>query len=158
MACQNVCKLCKNLVISTAVAYNPTTNTLDITIPDNGYRNCEKVCIVVAQTIPATTPINALVNVIVGQSLFPLVKCNCVQTSACEIQTRTKYSTRVVTDTVSGSFRLLGQITACCPSNLAVLPVVPATTTLTASVDTPTVLTARTSTKSTVKKEVTTNE
>lgn len=162
MACQNVCKLCRHLVISTAVAYNPTTNTLDITIPDNGYRNCEKVCIVVAQTIPPATPINALVNIIVGQSLFPLVKCNCVQASACEIQTRTKYSTKVVTDTISGSFRLLGKVFPCCPNNLDVLPVIPATTVAVAEAsalnNTPVAFATRTSTKSAPKKEVTTNE
>jgi hypothetical protein len=110
------------------VAYNPTTNTLDITIPDNGYRNCEKVCIVVAQTIPPATPINALVNIIVGQSLFPLQKCNCAQATANEIRTRTKYSTRVITNTVSGVFRLLGQLTYRCPDSLEVLPVTPAVT------------------------------
>lgn len=41
--CQNVCRLCPNLIISEAVAFDPTTNSLDITIPDNCYRNCEKV-------------------------------------------------------------------------------------------------------------------
>lgn len=155
--CKNVCRLCRHLVISTAVAYNPTTNTLDITIPDNGYRNCEKVCIVVAQTIPTATPINALVNVIVGQSLFPLVKCNCVPANACEIQTRTKYCTKVVTDTTSGSFRLLGRVYPCCPNNLEVLPVVPATTVAVAeAVETPVAFATRTTT--TAKKGVATNE
>lgn len=125
MACQNVCRLCNSLVISEAVAYNPTTNTLNITIPDNGYRNCEKVCIVVAQAIPTSTPIGALVNIVVGQSLFPLIKCNGAQATACEIRTRTKYSTRVITNTVSGTFRLLGRVNCQCPDNLDVLPVIP---------------------------------
>lgn len=122
MSCQNNCKLCKNLVISEAVAFDPTTNSLDITIADNGYRNCEKVCIVVAQTIPASTTINALVNIVVNGIRFPLQRCNCTQATACEIRTRTKYSTIVRTNTVSGIFRLLGKTYACCPESLQILP------------------------------------
>ena len=115
--CKNVCRLCRSLVISTAVAFDPTTNSLDITIPDGCFRNCEKVCIVVAQTIPDSTTINALVNIIVNGIRFPLQRCNCTQASACEIRTRTKYSTRVVTNSVSGAFRLLGRTYPCCPDS-----------------------------------------
>jgi len=131
MACQNVCKLCKNLIISTAVAFDPTTNSLDITIPDNGYRNCEKVCIVVAQTIPESTTINALVNIVVNGIRFPLQRCNCTQATACEIRTRTKYSTKVVTNSISGAFRLLGRTYPCCPESLQTLPTDTATATTT---------------------------
>lgn len=123
MSCKHVCKLCANLVLSTEVAFDPTTNSLDITIPDNGYRNCEKVCIVVAQAIPDSTTINALVNIVVGGTRFPLQRSCCTQATACEIKTRTKYSTCVVTNTVSGVFRLLGKTTVCCPESLTTLPV-----------------------------------
>lgn len=123
MACKNVCKLCPNLVISTAVAYDAGTDTLNITLPETiCYANCRKVCFVVAQAIPATTTRTALVNIIVGDGTFPLVKCDCSQASACEISTRTKYSTKVLTNTVSGTFRLLGKVYPCCPDNLAILP------------------------------------
>jgi hypothetical protein len=121
--CKNVCRLCRSLVISTAVAFDAVTNTLSITIPNNGYRNCEKVCIIVAQTIPATTTINALVNIIVDGTTFPLQRCDCTQATACEIRTRTKYSTRVVTNTVSGVFRLLGRTYPYCPDSLDTLPI-----------------------------------
>ena len=128
MACQNVCKLCPNLIISTAVAFDPATNSLDITIPDTGFRNGEKVCIVVAQTIPTSTTINALVNIVVNGISFPLQRCNCTQATACEIRTRTKYSTKVVTNTVSGAFRLLGRIYPLCPESLEALPTTTTTT------------------------------
>ena len=122
--CNNVCKLCKNLVISTAVAFDAATNTLNITIPDRAYANCDKVCIVVAQTIPATTTVGALVNIVAGTGTFPLLKCNCIQATACEIKTRTRYATRVVTNTVSGAFRLLGKVSCSAPDALDVLPTV----------------------------------
>ena len=123
MSCQNVCRICKNLTISESVLFDPTTNSLDITIPNNGYRNCDIVCIVVAQTIPASTTINALVNIVVGGTRFPLVKCNCEQAIATEIQTRTKYKTRVLTNTTTGTFRLQGNIHCSRTSNLDVLPI-----------------------------------
>lgn len=123
MSCNNVCRLCRSLVISTAVAFDPATNSLDITIPNNGYRNCEKVCIVVAQTIPTSTTINALVNIVIDGTRFPLQRCTCAQATACEIRTRTKYSTRVITNSTSGVFRLLGKTYACCPDSLDTLPV-----------------------------------
>ena len=120
--CTNVCRLCNNLVISTAVAFDAAANTLTITIPERVYANCEKVCIVVAQTIPTTTTIGALVNIAVGTNTFPLLKCNCAQATACEIRTRTRYATRVVTNTVSGAFKLLGKVYSCSPEVLDVLP------------------------------------
>ena len=163
MACKSVCRLCPNLVLSTAVAFDPITNSLDITIPNGVYGNGRKVCIVVAQAIPDSTTINALVNIIVNGIRFPLQKCNCVQATACEIKSRTKYSTCVATNTVSGVFRLLGRIYATCPDNLLVLPTDTTTTPAVANANvqvaafTPSVATKTTSTKTT-KKEVVSNE
>ena len=127
MSCKNVCKLCRNLVLSTALAYDATTDTLNITIPNNGYRNCEKVCIIVAQAIPATTTRTALVNIVVGASTFPLVTSCCNQATACLIGSRRKYSTCVVTNATTGTFRLLGKTPVCCPDSLDILPIEPAT-------------------------------
>lgn len=131
MYCQANCKLCPHLIISTAVTFNATTNTLNITIPNNNYRCGDIVCIVVAQTIPTTTTINALVNIAVGTTSFPLVKCNCVQATACEISTRTKYKTKVIVNNSTGSFRLLGNICKTknnCFTALPVTTTTPATT------------------------------
>ena len=163
MACKSVCRLCPNLVLSTAVVFDPTTNSLDITIPNGVYGNGRKVCIVVAQAIPDSTTINALVNIIVNGIRFPLQKCNCVQATACEIKSRTKYSTCVATNTVSGVFRLLGRIYATCPDNLLVLPTDTTTTPAVANANvqvaafTPSAATKTTTTKTT-KKEVVSNE
>ena len=168
MSCQSVCKLCPRLIISESVLFDPTTNNLDITIPDNGYRNCDIVCIVVSQTIPTSTTINALVSVVVGGTRFPLVKCDCTQATACEIQTRTKYKTRVITNTVSGTFRLQGRIYCTRPSNLTTLPTTPAVATASVVEETQvvepivarTTLSAKTTpiSKTTTKKEVKENE
>ena len=116
MACKNVCKLCNKLIISTAVAF--TGGNLVITIPEGVYNECEKYCIVVAQSIPTTTTITAPVYIQIGTGavLYPLQKCDCAQATACSIRTRTKYSTCVVTTPTGGSFRLLGNL-CCAPNN-----------------------------------------
>lgn len=116
MSCRNNCKLCRNLVISNSVTF--TGGNLIINIPAGSYRDCERICIVVAQTIPATATINAPVFVTIGTGtqLYPLNRCDCSQAVACDIHTRTRYATRVVTTPTGGSFRLLGK-TCCCSDN-----------------------------------------
>ena len=130
MACKNVCRLCKKLVLSTAVNFDAGTNELIIGLPDGTYYNNEKYCIVVAQPIPTTTTIGSTVVVTIGTdpTRFPLVRRNCQQATSCNIRTRTKYSVCVATNTIGGVFRLLGDIGCCGEEVLPSLPV-PATTT-----------------------------
>lgn len=144
--CKPTCSLCKNLVISQAVTF--TGGNLVINLPQNSFRNCDKVCIVVAQTIPATTTINAPVVITIGTGTqqYPLTTKNCRQVTACSIRTRTRYSTCVVTNATGGTFRMLGQ-PCCAPNNQlasingtapAATPAAPATASTTGT-DTPTV-------------------
>lgn len=116
MACTPVCRLCDNLVISSGVTF--TGGNLVINLPSGSYENNRKVCIVVAQTIPTTTTINAPVYVTIGTGtqLYPLTKKNCRQVTACGLRTRTRYSTCVETTPTGGLFRLLGN-TCCSPNN-----------------------------------------
>lgn len=116
MACKNVCKLCDNLVISTAVAF--TGGNLVITIPAGSYTNGCKYCIVIAQTIPDTTTINApvVIQIGAGTEQYSLTKCNCAQVTACGVRTRTKYCTVVSTNATGGTFKLLGK-PSCAPDN-----------------------------------------
>lgn len=116
MSCKNVCALCPRLVISQAVTF--AGGVLAINLPAGDYRNGEKYCIVVAQTIPATTTINAPVVVTIGTGTaqYPLTKRNCAQVTACGIRTRTRYATTVFTNATGGAFRLLGS-SCCAPNN-----------------------------------------
>lgn len=118
------CKLCPNLVISQAVTF--ADGTLTINLPAGSYNNGQRYCIVIAQSVPTTATITAPVVVTIGAGTeeYPLVGCNCAQLTACAIRSRTRYATRVVTDSAGGSFRLMGR--ACCaPSN--VLPAIDGT-------------------------------
>ena len=116
MSCKNVCKLCDKLIISTAVTFTAGTG-LVITIPEGSYNDGCKYCLVVAQTIPVATTINApvFIQIGTGTELYPVNKCDCTQLTACGIRTRTKYSMRVETSPTSGVFKLLGK--PCCQPN-----------------------------------------
>ena len=122
--CKNICRLCDRLVISTAVNFDAATNELLINLPARAYNNCQKYCFIVAQGIPAATTINALVFITIGTGTtrYPLTDPCCQQVTACQIRTRTKYSTIVKTNTVSGVFRLLERPICCATSNLVSLP------------------------------------
>lgn len=115
MACRNVCRLCDHLAISTAVAF--TDGNLVITLPADSYRNGEKVCIVIAQTIPEETTINApaVIQIGDGTEQYPLTTRCCAQVSACGVRTRTRYATRVITSATGATFRLLGN-PSCTPN------------------------------------------
>lgn len=124
MSCPNVKRLCNNLIISSAVTF--ADDTLTINLPAGTYGNGCKYCIVVAQTIPETTTINAPVVFTIGTGTteYPLLNCDCTPVTACSINTRTRYSTIVRTGIASGSFNLLGKLPCSrCANNLASLPV-----------------------------------
>lgn len=116
MSCKNVCKLCDRLVISQDVTF--AAGILTINIPAGSYNKGEKYCLVIAQAIPAATTIDAEVVITIGAGTetYPLVACNCAPLTARAIRTRTKYSTKVVTNATGGSFRLLGKV-CCAPNN-----------------------------------------
>ena len=116
MSCKPVCRLCDKLVIRQSVTF--TGGNLVINLPAGSYNNCEKYCIVLAQSIPTTTTISAPVVITIGDGTetYPLTKRNCAQVTACGVRTRTRYSVCVVTSATGGSFRMLGQ-PCCSPSN-----------------------------------------
>lgn len=124
MSCSKTKRLCNNLVISQAVTF--ADDTLIINIPAGTYGNCKKYCIVVAQAIPVATTITAPVVITIGTDAtqYPLLNCDCTQVTACSINTRTRYSTVVRTNTTSGAFRLLGKLPCSrCANNLLSLPI-----------------------------------
>ena len=141
MACKPSCKLCDNLVISqsvTIVAVNGV-DTLVIDLPARTYNDGCKVCVVIAQTIPAEATINMPVAFSIGavtDTVYPFTRCDCSQVTACAIRTRTRYSTKVSTNAISGVFKSLGGLSCCPTNNLASLPVV-------ATAETPAVLNTR---------------
>ena len=110
------CRMCDRLVISSAVTF--ASGVLTINLPAGSYVNGETYCIVIAQSIPSTATINAPVVITIGDGtvLYPLVKRNCAQVTACSLRTRTRYKVKVSTTSSGGSFRLMDNV-CCAPSD-----------------------------------------
>ena len=152
--CIKNCRLCRNIVISTAVTVVTVdgTDTLVINIPTGFYPDCRRVCLVVAQPIPTTATIAMPVAISIGgdtTTVYPIVNCDCSQVTACAIRTRTKYGLCISTSATSAVFKSLKPLTCYPTETLAVIPA-PATATTTAVLTT---RTARTTTKTTTVKE-----
>lgn len=116
MSCKPICQLCSRLVISQAVTFS--NDTLIINLPAGSYNDGEKICIIVAQAIPAATTINApaFITIGTGTQQYPLTKSDCSQVTACSLRTRTRYSVCVSTTATGGTFKLIGK-PCCAPNN-----------------------------------------
>ena len=133
MNCNRNCKICDNIIISTAVTVVTIdgVDTLVIDLPDRAYLNRCKYCIVIAQTIPVAATIAMPVAFSIGGDttvVYPFINCNCTQVTACGVQTRTRYSTVVLTDATGGVFRSTRQLCCYPTDNLASIPAPAATT------------------------------
>lgn len=154
----NCYRLCNNLVISDSVTVVTVdgTDTLVIDVPATTFADGCRYEIVVAQTIPETATVNMPVAISIGgdtTTVYPLVRCDCAQITACAIRARTKYPVLVATNAIGGVFKVLRRL-PCYPDNrLRTLPV-PATTAGVAEVaETPTPLVVRRTTKKEVPNE-----
>ena len=116
MKCGQTCHLCDRLIISQAVTF--AADTLTINLPAGSYADGCRYCIVVAQTIPAGTTIDAAVVITIGDGTaeYPLTNRCCAQLTACSIRTRTRYPVLVSTSATGGTFKVLGRV-ACAPNN-----------------------------------------
>lgn len=159
MACKPSCQLCDKLVISQSV----TSTTIDgvatllIDLPARAYNDGCKYCIIIAQTIPAETPISAVVAFTIGgdtTTVYPFTRCDCSQVTVCAIRTRTRYSTKVSTNAIGGVFKSLGGLSCCPTNNLGSLPVPTTTAAATFSVRDIADSNKLTKTTTTTKKEV----
>lgn len=127
MSCANSCRLCNRLIISQSVTVVTVdgVDTLVIDLPQRAYDNGQKYCIVIAQAIPTTATIAMPVAFSIGGDttiVYPFVRCDCSQITACGIRTRTRYATVVSTNATGGVFKSLGGISCYPTNNLESLP------------------------------------
>ena len=133
--CNNNCnRLCSHFVASTSITVVTIdgVDTLVIDIPAGQYVNGCKYCIFAVQTIPDTATVNMPVAISIGgdtTTVYPLVCCKtCIQATASQVRTRTRYCTVVQTNTTSGVFKAYSGLSIYSPDTLASLPVVTAPT------------------------------
>ena len=107
--CIKNCKLCNRFILSQSVTF--TGGNLIVNLPAGSYGNGKNYCIVLAQTIPTTTTINASVVFTIGTSTtqYPFVNCNCTPVHANQVRTRRIYQTRVNTAVNTGVFKYVGR-------------------------------------------------
>lgn len=159
MSCKNSCKLCPRLVISTSVTVVTVagTDTLVIDIPAATYRDCERLCLVIAQAIPVTATIAMPVAISIGgdtTTVYPLVRCDCAQVTACAVRTRTRYPLRVSTNAVGGVFKVLKGLSCCPDTSLATIPATTATAAAPAAVEVANIAPVVAANRKTTVKEV----
>lgn len=108
MSCIRNCQLCNNFIISDSVTFSDDTLVVDL--PANSYQNGERYCIVIAQSIPDTTTINAPVVFTIGggTTTYPFLNRDCTPIYASQIRTRKLYPTRVNTAVEEGVFKYIG--------------------------------------------------
>ena len=125
--CIKDCKVCRNIVYSTAVTVITIdgVDTLVIDVPAGFYPDCRRVCLVITQTIPTTATITMPVAISIGgdtTTVYPIVNCDCSQVTACAIRTRTKYGLRISTSANSAVFRTINKLNCYPQETLAVIP------------------------------------
>lgn len=133
MECVQNCRLCPKFILSQTITFDGTS--LIVNLPQNAYGNSEKYCIVLAQSIPEATTINAPVVFTIGTGTvqYPFVNQDCTPIYASQVRTRRIYPSRVNTAVDSGVFKYIGRCPL--PSNATTtiqsIPVEPPTTTTT---------------------------
>lgn len=117
--CIKNCRLCDNLILSQTITFDGTN--LVVNLPTGSYGDGCRYCIVLAQTIPDTTTINAPVVFTIGDgtTTYPFVNKDCTPILASQVRTRKIYPTRVNTSVNDGVFKYIGN--HCLPSNSTTL-------------------------------------
>lgn len=125
-------KACKRLVASVSVTVEDTV--LVINIPQATYNNCEQVCILVAQAVPATATrgMPVVVTIGTGTTQYAIVKCNGTPVTQEYIAQGNIYPLKVQTTATSAVFRVLRNLCTVATN----IPAIPAADVATA--DTPT--------------------
>ena len=129
MECVKNCKLCNKFILSQSITFS--SGNLIVNLPQNVYGNCQKYCIVLAQSIPTATIINAPVvfTIGTGTTQYPFVNCDCTPVLASQVRTRRVYPTRVNTAVNSGVFKYIGKYPLPCRTTVAVGSIPTSTTT-----------------------------
>lgn len=126
MSCNTRCNICERIVFSNSITV--AGGTLVINIANGSYADCQKFCLILIQNIPDAATINMPVGITIGTdtTVYPMVRCDCTQVTACALRTRTRYPMKVATTATSAVFKVLRNL-SCAPDNrLAAVPV-PAT-------------------------------
>lgn len=130
--CQNSCNECPRKVYSSGVSVVTvdTVPTLVIDVPTQVFFNCQRGCLIIAQSIPDTATINMPVALSIGgvtTTVYPVVTRDCAQVTACSLRTRRRYPFKVLTSATGASFKILKCLSCAPNNNLNTIPTVDTT-------------------------------
>lgn len=118
--CNNSCNECSRKIYSSSVTVGTAAGSpaLIINVPEQSFRNGQRGCIVITQTIPDTATINMPVFITIGTdtTAYPVVSCNCSAVVACQLRVRRRYPFTVQISGVNGTFKILKNL-SCSPCN-----------------------------------------
>lgn len=106
------CRVCNNLVVSTSVAISGTE--MVITIPQTTYTNNQKLCILIAQSIPASaTPLPVTIQIDGSKPAIPFRTICGHNVYSDQLRTRTIYPVYAATDSQTFVYRLKERCLPC---------------------------------------------
>lgn len=128
--CNNSCNECPRKIFSTAVDIVAVdgVDTLVIDVPAQTFRNCQRGCLVITQTIPDEATINMPVAISIGGDttiVYSVTDCSCANVTVPMLRTRRRYPFKVSISGVIGVFKILKNL-SCAPNNDAAIIPVPA--------------------------------
>ena len=127
--CNNSCNECPRKVYSSGVSVVTVNgvDTLVIDIPQQFFRNCDRGCLVITQTLPAAATITMPVAISIGgvtTTVYDVLDNCCAQVTACRLRTRKRYPFIVSTNATTGVFKITKNLSCAPNNNLAAIPVV----------------------------------
>ena len=125
--CVNSCDECHRKIYSSSVTFGTVNgvSTLIVNIPQQTFENCARGCVVLVQNIPDTTTISAPVAITIGSGTvyYSVVdKCGNAVTAAM-LRTRKRYPFKVSTNSTTGVFRILKNLSCASVNTVASIPV-----------------------------------
>lgn len=131
--CYHSCNECSRKIFSTGVSIVTVgaEDTLVIDIPTQTFNNHQKGCLVIVQSIPAATTINAPVAISIGGDttiLYSVTDCHGAEISAAQLRTRRRYPFKVITTPTSAVFSIRKNLSCAPDNNLLSIPVAETTT------------------------------
>jgi hypothetical protein len=126
--CNNSCNECNRKIFSDEVSFVTISGvqTLVIDIPSQTFVNGQRGCLVITQSIPDTTTINAPVAISIGgvtTTVYPVTTCCGTDVVAAQLRTRRRYPFKVVTNATSGSFVILKNLSCAASNAVNIIPV-----------------------------------
>ena len=123
--CNTSCNECCNKVFSSTLTIETVNgvDTLVVNIPEQTFRDGQRGCLVITQAIPATATIEMPVAITIGDGAdyYAVTTCSCSPVVVPMLRTRRRYPFKVATNTTTGVFKILKNLSCASVNNLTTI-------------------------------------